>query len=263
MISRILTINVTGAFLPLGVPAPSGFHWVLTTDDEFVNDTSLDGNLWVNGSTSDTISFDSTNGLMIQPTSASNSCQSGQSCASGIGSTSFQRFGFWEWSAKHPRTNDGSGDGYHFDTYINNGGNGGCSPLCYQEVGIGEAYQISGFEGFRDFYCCGSEAAPHEATVEVNFNADNPCCFSNNFHTLGVWWNDDSVGPNGSQTVYLDGSALWSQAGAPVPSVWGSGGAQVVMNNIACNLGGCDGTTATSGNPLSYKYFRYWVLTPN
>jgi hypothetical protein len=254
VISRILTINVTpasgcGGACPLGVSAPSGFHWVLTTDDEFVNDTSLDTNLWSNGSTSDTIYFDS-NGLNIQPTSASNSCSSGQSCASGIGSTSFSRFGFWEWVVRWPRLNDGTGDGYHFDTYINNGSASGI----YQEVGIGEVYQISGFEGITHFYCCGSESPPHDATVENDFNADT------SFHTIGVWWKDTGSG-NGTQSSYFDGSALY--ADGAVCSCWGSGGAQIVMNNIACNLGGCDSSTATSGNPLSYKYFRYWVLAAN
>jgi hypothetical protein len=239
----------------LGVPAPSGFHWVLTYDDEFTQDTSLNTNLWVNGSTPDTLYFDS-NGLNIQNTSATNGCTSG-SCAAGIGSTFSPRFGFWEWSVKWPRTNDGTGDGYHFDTYVNN--NVSSDRGGYQEIGIGETFTY-GSSGTADFYCCGTSNPNDPPQVEVDVPVNNPCCYSNSFHTVSAWWLDDGSG-NGAVSSYLDGSALYT--GGRQGPLWGSGGAVIIMNNIVCNLGGCDGTTATSGNPLSYKYFRYWVLAAN
>jgi hypothetical protein len=247
-----------GAVCPYGVPAPSGFHWVLTIEDEFTQDTSLNTSLWSNGSTPDTIYFDS-NGLNIQPTSASNSCSAGQSCAAGIGSTFSPRYGFWEWSVKWPRTNDGTGDGYHYDTYINN--NVSTDRTGYQEVGIGEVVFKPGADEFTDFYCCGN-STNGDPTVYAHLATNSPCCLSNNFHTIGVWW--DYINPgtgNGSVSSYFDGSPLYTDGAQG--TWWGSGGAQINMNNIACNQGGCDGTTATSGNPLTYQYFRYWVLAPN
>jgi hypothetical protein len=243
------------------VPAPPNFHWVLTVDDEFTQDTSLNTNLWANGSTSDTISFDS-EGLHIQNTKAANGCGVNSpeypQCAAGIGTGAMfsPRFGFWEWSAKIPRTNDGSGDGYHFDTYINN--NISSDRTGYQEVGIGETYTY-GSGAFGDYYCCGN-STDGNATVDVQIAINNPCCTSDAFHTISVWWFDDGVG-NGAVSSYYDGSSLYE--GGRQGTWWGSGGATIIMNNIVCNLGGCDGTTATSGNPLSYKYFRYWVLAAN
>jgi hypothetical protein len=115
-----------------------------------------------------------------------------------------------------------------------------------------------------DFYCCGNNTDGN-ATVDVKTNINSPARFSDAFHVFGVLWVNDGVG-NGAVSGYLDGSALYT--GGRQGDWWGSGGAVIIMESVSCYdstqvyLSGnaCSGSTATSGNPITYKYFRYWQL---
>jgi hypothetical protein len=250
-----------GSPCPLGGQPPSGFHFDLVYSDDFTTDTTLNTLLWINGSTADTLYFDA-NGLNIQPTTAVADCRSG-SCAAGIGSTFSPRYGYWEWSVKYPRGWDGTGDGYHFDTYINN--NVSTDRVSYQEIGIGENDLGTSNNNVADFYCCGN-TTDGNSTVDVQVPINSPTRFSDAFHIVGAMWVNDGVG-NGAVSSFLDGSALYT--GGRQGPWWGSGGAVIIMNVVSCVtqpwLGGnpCSGSTATSGNPATYKYFRYWQLVPN
>jgi hypothetical protein len=106
------------------------------------------------------------------------------------------------------------------------------------------------------------------AAVVAQVSNNSPVRLSDDFHTIGVLWADDGVG-NGVVSSYKDGSALYT--GGRQGAGWGSGGASIIMESVSCftssevwaNGNTCSSSTATSGNPLTYRYFRYWRLLPN
>jgi hypothetical protein len=236
-------------------------------DDEFTQDTSIDTSLWDLSLTYPGTVYLDSNGLNLQPTAATPDCPgSGQRpCVAGLNSVFSPRFGYWEWSVKWPRGWDGTGDGYHLDTYINNNNNP--DRANYQEIGIGETVLGTSNNNLLLFYCCDPNSAG-VATVETDVTNNSPVRLSDAFHIIGALWIDDGIG-NGLASTYLDGSALFT--GGRQGDGWGSGGADIIMNVVSCISSGnlfangnpCSGSTATSGNPMTYRYFRYWRIVAN
>jgi hypothetical protein len=109
--------QTTGSSGPVGVAAPSGYHWAMVEDNEFTQWTSVRTDNWqiLDGCC---ITFDATNGMTITATNPTdpNDIRIGMCrnpCYNG-GSTG-RRFGYWEWSVKEPTTAGGAADGYHSD----------------------------------------------------------------------------------------------------------------------------------------------------
>jgi hypothetical protein len=256
----------SGSPCPVGATPPAGYHFNLTIDDEFPQDGGvLNTSLWGCAGGCSTYPgqvYLNSEGLNLQPTAAVSGCatqQGDRACDAGIGSLFSPRFGFWEWSARYPRGFDGSGDGYHVDIYVNN--NISTDRTSYDEESLGESGLGTSSANYANmYYAQGGTNAP--------FNLNSPVPMSDAFHTFGfLWVNDGSQ--NGAASNYLDGNALIS--GYHIDPAWGSGGAAIIMESVSCftpaqhgwNGNPCSASTATSGNPFVFKYFRYWQLVPN
>jgi hypothetical protein len=178
-----------------------------------------------------------------------------------------QHFGFFEFSARMPHDHNGEGDGLHPDLWFlptnksaflngcgvcGNNGNQGAAEIDLAEAGIGPNNSNYLGGGVHDFCTCEVDWFPQPQSSMGDLSAS--------FHTYGLYWRNDSSGPNGSVQSYIDGvpqfsphpldsnQPFWNN---PVfPLIW--------MDPCSNNLsGGASCTSNTSSNdPLVVQYFR-------
>jgi hypothetical protein len=251
-----LPTTCSASVCPNGVPAPSGFHWVLTSDDEFTQYSSLPPG-WICSNPCNSLTFDTTNGMTLQPIGDGVNRVDVTVEQSGL----TQRYGFWEFLAQVPNDRAGEGDGYHYDIYFNNL-IGNPDQAGYREVDMDEGQLSTGNQDYTSWSCCGSPQ-----TVQTNYPA-NGIPLANNFHTFGTWWFDDGS-DGGLLTGYFDGAQISGAQGAQDgKSAWGSGGGTVLITNRECDglvfNGGvaCDSSTSNN-SPFHIRYARVWQLAPN
>jgi len=266
---------------PFNNPAPAGYHWNLTFDDEFTSDSSL-ASSWnpqigqdPSGppATGDYISCCSpTTGLAIMgPT---NSIPAGNwnywtrisSAAGGDTTNGFgQRFGYFETSAKYPTDVSGEGDGYHVDIYFRARGDWeGEIDLCERVQSTNPASRN---------YCGPSIVAPITTCLGCSDNA-SPNYFTSGgplddqFHTIALKW-DNNGSAHGIVSMFLDG-VNWSSAGnspyALQSADWDNGIVWVMIFRTCLPSGSYwdAGTPCTSNtsfnNPFYFQYVRVWQL---
>ena len=280
--SQVVTVTVqstiatgctpTGSPCPVGATAPTGFHFNLVAQDDFTQDTDVNLSSWDCGSGGTSClakypglyAFDS-RGFIFDTTVSDPNCEPNQTpgCITGIGSAPalMQKYGFWEWSIKHPTDVSGEGDGYHVDTYINNNGDPGRPG--YQEVDLDEIVLGT---GNQSIYQWTADATAQYYDAGVSLGGD--------FHIYGTMWVNDTNpnGDNGTTYGYFDGSTVWGPLPFAIRSVWGNLGAVIIMGSMRNCLGSGQyvfngnprgPNTVVHGNPYIVKYFRLWQIVPD
>lgn len=250
-ITMMCSLGALGQSGPNGVPAPPGYHWVSTFDDEFTQDSAIDTNNWA---TQGNVYLDGANGIAIvanpsDPTTRVSLCRiayaSGNFCYSN---PQGQVYGFWEASYKIPISVGGASDGYHIDFWFRSASN-------------------NGEEDVDEYYADLNTSNNYYATNYIHFGTDNqqytyPSTsvgdLSNAYHTYGMWWYDDGSA-YGALQLYFDG-----QVATPPYDIDGewTDGAYEKFTIDSCNNGLCDSNTS-SNNPWYIQYERVWQLAPD
>jgi hypothetical protein len=246
-----LSITSGSASVPLGVAAPSGYHWVLVFDDEFTQDSSIDltnwaiqGNVYLDGANGIALAADpSTPSVRVSlcriTPNSSNFCYA---------NSPMQIYGYWESNWKYPVAAGGLADGYHDDWWVRDA--------------VSNSGEVDMAETIPPQSCC---SIPQ--TNEFCFSCLDDASYaypsppvgdlSSAYHTYGMWWYNDGSA-NGSVQVFFDGQPI-SSANA-FDSEFSTGMAEKFT--IDPCYSSCDSNTSNN-NPWFIKYERVWQLEPD
>jgi hypothetical protein len=278
---------------PLGnPPPPAGTQWVPVLDDEFVNDSGINTNLWnggdgggvpwcVNGidafnhdappggscaeyfGTPGTAPYASIlpgTGLLVQnfnnyqdPVFPGGSWMGIQSYGKFV-----QRYGYWEVAFKEPTDNNGEGDGLHTDVWVTppcrTDFTGNTSIGCQDEVDLAE-----------DVLGTTNHGTVSNAIFDANnlaggqeFSTGNDV--TSTFNVTGMSWVPDSN--QGTVHLYMNGSQVtgpvslsdsgWSQG------VWMLPGWVQQAGSSSFDGGNSTDSSTSNNDPLIIKYVRVW-----
>ena len=275
-----------GGPVPYGVPAPGGYQWVITFDDEFTQDGGLNGYQWNAGASNTdwcngggnymfcetendmcqssnpgTLNFDPTYGLGMStgPQFYSNEvCVQGDPDAAiqtgGLSANSakfIQTYGYWEASVMKSPTLGGP----HFDFWMHPVPecNDGTADCWLPEVDVGEQPEWDpSADGSNTQLSFGladyTGGCGSVVDVGVDLTAD--------FHTYAVWWNNDGSGPYGSMTFYFDGNQVLGPCTVSSQST-------NIANGLYTFLSVDGGSNGNLGSPDWVRWVRAWQLAPN
>jgi hypothetical protein len=232
---------------PYGVPAPAGYQWVVTYDEEFTSESDVNHNTWNNAQD---YTMTGANGIAIQGVAS----ESGSGYLTNTNNSVTQTFGYWEWYAKFPHNDSGEANGYHSDLYLGSNAND-----AYIEDDVCE--WDTDFTGAT--WC---QNAVNEALRTVNYL--NPLFYSkvpnggsgtppigDAFHVWGMWWRNNGSA-QGSVQDYFDGAAQTAQYNLQ-NSEWSDGMRPLIINHS------CADCSTANNNPLYIRYFRIWKLQQN
>lgn len=85
------------------------------------------------------------------------------------------------------------------------------------------------------------------------------CCgddLSQDFHTYGMWWNNDGSGTYGSFQMYLDGTSVFSSPVVIEPDNTNMGNGMYMFLSL-------DDDSNSPNDPYIIQYVRVWRLDPN
>jgi beta-glucanase (GH16 family) len=296
-----LTVQVgNAADGPVGVPAPDGFHWKSTFNDDFTQDFVLNDALWNGGASNtnfcaattcwfhNTGQLGNTCGNYLLGEPENNPCQDDTSrltfgpdglemrtppeyFADGRSGVSLggpdavlttsgkftQSYGYYEVSVKRSNCYP-----LHWDFWLRPMTLGLPGTTGLPEVDIGEqpSWQAAGTYNQQTSFVVADADGGSFGPGVIDAGAD----LSTDFHTYGVWLNNDGSGPFGSMSFYLDGQ--------------GAGGGVLSGSNTEINSGmymllsidnGTDDGSYTScslsdqASPTTVRYVRAWQLVPN
>ena len=269
---------------PFGIAPPSGERWIMTFDDEFTKDRSIDKRKWNGGAGGtdwgslsfhgksggdvmfnegsdpsgqryDGCTVSKENGLeMRTPGSPSAALQTGGTTVQNC--KFIQKFGYWEASIKIPSSANGEGKGIHSDIWMHPIPEGVGSPTEWlPEIDVGE----------RPTWDSRLESANNKMYFGIHdygYDYGGPCGttpltdLSVDWHTYGLYWRDDGSGPYGSMQFYLDGKPLWSPYILRAKSTNMASGIYMFLSLDNDRSGG------SPINPFLIRYVRVWRLDP-
>ncbi len=277
--------SVRSPVVPYGVPAPKGMHWVLTFEDNFTQDRTINKKKW-NGGAGDTdwcdLDFHGKPGGTYMFNEISDPCgqhyegcklskinglemrsMGNPSAALQTGGTTVhnckfvQKYGYWEASFKVPHSLKGEGRGLHSDFWMHPIPEGVKNPNEWlPEIDVGERPTWDAnlesannklYFGIHDYgHDYGGYYGP---TPKVDLSAD--------WHTYGLFWRDDGFGPYGSMQFYLDGVPLWHPYTLSAKATNMANGIYMFLSLDNDRTGG------DANNPFLIRYVRVWRLEAN
>lgn len=275
--------SACSATAPAGGPvAPAGFHWVMTVCDDFRQDTTVNRSLWTPLNytpstsyvvTTNGMSFDSTNGIALQPSIDPNQTTPPTRVAltSAIypGNTAIfsQHGGYWEFSAKYPTDVAGEGDGSHPDIWFramdaNGVETGSENDLCEKENSTGnQTYCYNYVNNELPTLCVQCYAQPYPFNVALG----------SGFHLYSMYWNTHDGSPYGTESAWFDGvqqssyrhvDSNWANPAVMVFSLDGCMGYINGQPVILDNGTSCDASSSPN-NPMYMQFVRVWQAVPN
>jgi Glycosyl hydrolases family 16 len=284
--------------VPYGVSAPSGTTWVMTFDDEFTQDASIDESKW-NGGASNTAWCDQTdfyfhntgrignnggNYIFIEPYN--------NPCIDNLSGLRLSRTNGLEFRSP-PYYTDQNG--------IFRGGPSAAIQTGGRTVGAAKFAQTYGyFEAsikksslVGDHFDFWVHPVPGLALPEINigeepsWNAGQDAAqtyanfgfadvnagyggvintgvnLSSDFHTYGMWWNYDGSGPFGSVSFYFDGQLVQGPFTVSSQDTNMANGVYMLLSLDGVDLDGNPRYPNWINNPTSVRYVRVWRLAPN
>ena len=238
---------------PNGIPAPPGFQWVVSYDEEFTNESSVNTNTW---GVASNYSLSSQNGLALQGLPNNTRAQ-----LVNTNDSVLQRYGAWEWLAKFPHNDSGEGTGYHADLYL--GDSNAQQPnyieddICEWDTAFTPATACQNVLNDVEINGVGRGdiLPPSFGPVHLPNGGSGQPPIGDAFHTWGMYWANDGTA-HGTVSEYFDGALQTNTIWSLTNPRWDQG-MRPIMEEDDCGAGHC---SSSGNNPLLVKYFRVWHL---